>query len=374
MTADVRRALRLLADPAGARFVADRSTRHLRVWSNIARTRVRGDGVAPMPVEVNVEITGRCNLRCGFCPREVTPMEAVDASVGAVERLLDETGARELRLSGLGEPTISTVFPALVRAATTRGAQVSFVTNGTQLARLAEEGFDFGVVRLLTVSIDAASDATYRTLRRASAFPRILDGLAAVSASRRPGSPWPYVSLNWILMRSNIGELAGLFAMLAGRGIRVDAVHCYPLVANDEEFAVEVLPAGDPILLAALDAARAAAAAHGVDLRAPYYAQHTTGEDRALAAPSCLLLWETTFVRTDGSVLPCCEYFGTPVGDASDFGTAWNSEAQRAARQRALRGELPYGFCKNCHKLRGGEARAKLRRAETPTVARPEAT
>lgn len=358
-------ALALGRSRAGRAFVGERLQRHLRVRRSWRRSRTEGGRALP-PVELEVELTTRCNLRCRFCAREVTAFGDTDLPMPMLDDALRATGAAELRFSGQGEPTVSPVFLDAVGCAARHGARASFVTNGLRLAAALGAGLDPARLRLVTVSIDAACTETYRRVRGSTAFDTLLAGLTALSAHRRahPGSPWPHITFNWILMHSNLGDFPALLDLIHRNGLVVDAVHGYPLVAHRPELAAEVVAPTDPALREILGEARRRARAAGIDLRVPYYERHDGGRDRRLEAPACTVLWETLHLRHQGEIHACCEYYGRPLGDVDQpLDTVWNGRALREARTRALRAELPFPFCRNCHKLRGGDARPKLARA-----------
>ena len=350
---------------AGRLIIASHARDRLLVGRAMGTALVRGNGIASRPRELNVELSTRCNLTCSFCPREVSPQGKNDLAPDLLEAALEASGARELRFSGLGEPTVSRSFAAGIEAAASRGVSVSFVSNGTTLAALANKRLDFSLLRHLTVSVDAATAETYLRLRRSAEFDTILDGLCAVADYRRsrPDSPWPFVTINWILMRPNLAELPQLFDVIERRRLVVDAVHCYPLVAHTEDTNEHVVRPSDPELRRTIRNAERRANQLGVELRSPYYAQHADGRDQRLGRPACQVIWESVFVRTNGDVLPCCEYFGPSLGHVREgMEATWNGVEMRAARRRSLQRQEPFPFCGHCHKLRGGSPRTKLER------------
>src|SRR5947199_9574905 len=97
-----------------------------------------------LPEELQVEVTGACNLRCRMCLVRYAP--AVGRKEGALDleqflQLVDSLPRiRKLTLQGLGEPLLSPHLLEMVRYAVGRGAAVGFNTNGVLLdAPVAEE-------------------------------------------------------------------------------------------------------------------------------------------------------------------------------------------------------------------------------------------
>src|SRR3954471_22897359 len=92
-----------------------------------------------LPDELQIEVTGSCNLRCRMClVRYRAPIDRVSGSmdISRFIDLLDELPSiRRLTLQGLGEPLLAPDFLEMIEAARSRGIQVGFNSNGTLLTR-----------------------------------------------------------------------------------------------------------------------------------------------------------------------------------------------------------------------------------------------
>ena len=121
--------------------------------------------VVPAPKSVKIELTGRCNYRCGFCAlrtREQQPTEADDMSFELFKRItyeMREAGVEEIGLFYLGESFMN--FPLLLEACewVKKGLEMPYAfltTNGSlatpdRVKQLMEAGLDS-----LKFSINAA--------------------------------------------------------------------------------------------------------------------------------------------------------------------------------------------------------------------------
>src|SRR5882724_2681502 len=111
---------------------------------------------------LRVSVTDRCDFRCVYCmsedmtflPKsEVLSLEELDRLCSAFVRL----GVRKLRLTG-GEPLVRRNIMSLIRSLGRHRAsgaldELTLTTNGSQLARYADELHDCGV-RRINVSLD----------------------------------------------------------------------------------------------------------------------------------------------------------------------------------------------------------------------------
>src|SRR5712691_7073833 len=136
---------------------------------------------------LRVSVTDRCDFRCVYCmaeemnflPKsELLTLEELDRVCSAFIR----HGVRKLRLTG-GEPLvrrdIMTLFHALGRHLKTGALdELTLTTNGSQLARYAEELRDCGV-RRVNVSVDTLDPAKFTEITRRGRLDQVLDGLVA---------------------------------------------------------------------------------------------------------------------------------------------------------------------------------------------------
>jgi len=140
---------------------------------------------------LRVSVTDRCDLRCVYCmaedmtflpKKEVLTLEELDRLCGAFIAL----GTEKIRLTG-GEPLVRKGVLSLFRSLGARiGAgglkELTVTTNGTQLAKMADDLFAAGV-RRLNVSLDSLDPATFAQLTRWGKIEPTLDGIFAAKAA-----------------------------------------------------------------------------------------------------------------------------------------------------------------------------------------------
>jgi cyclic pyranopterin phosphate synthase len=136
---------------------------------------------------LRVSVTDRCDFRCVYCmaedmtflPKaEILSLEELDRVCSAFVR----HGVRKLRMTG-GEPLVRRNVMALFRSLGRHlqsGAldELTLTTNGSQLARYADELREVGV-RRLNVSLDTLDPAKFTAITRWGRIEQVFDGLAA---------------------------------------------------------------------------------------------------------------------------------------------------------------------------------------------------
>lgn len=326
----------------------------------------------PLPRELQVEVTGSCNLRCTMCLVAYRPTlnrQEGSMSLATFRSLLDALPDLEkVTLQGLGEPLLAPHLFEMISEAAARGVRMGFNTNATLLTEARAERLVTAGLDWLHVSVDGATAATYESIRNGSDFERVAANVAGlVRVKRRLGADRPTVSLVFVAMRRNLGELPALVRLAAAWG--VDRLR----VQNLSHSFADTDPAGsyrgirafaeaealwrepDAAAEALLAQARAVAAELGVDLRLPQL--DAAPPPPATGAPGCTWPWDSSYVTHRGEVQPCCMVMGADravLGDVTTtpLGEVWHGAAYRQFRE-ALLGEEPPAVCAGCSMYRG---------------------
>ena len=181
---------------------------------------------------LRVSVTDRCDFRCVYCmademtflPKaQLLTLEELDRVCSAFIRM----GVKKLRLTG-GEPLvrrgIMTLFRALGRHIRSGALdELTLTTNGSQLARYAEELRDCGV-RRVNVSLDSLDAAKFSDITRRGRLKLVLDGL---KAAKRAGLA---VKINAVALRGvNEDEFDALVAWTGEEGFDLVFIEVMPM-------------------------------------------------------------------------------------------------------------------------------------------------
>jgi cyclic pyranopterin phosphate synthase len=197
---------------------------------------------------LRVSVTDRCDLRCVYCMaedmtflprRDILSLEELERLAGAFIGL----GVRRLRVTG-GEPLVRRDVMRLVRGLGARlGSaphqgldELTITTNGTQLARFADDLAAAGV-RRVNVSLDTLDPATFTRITR---WGRIQTVFAGLAAARSAGLA---VKINTVALRGeNEASLADMVAWCGDQGFDMTLIEAMPMGEVDAARADQYLP------------------------------------------------------------------------------------------------------------------------------------
>jgi MoaA/NifB/PqqE/SkfB family radical SAM enzyme len=249
----------------------------------------------------------------------------------------------------------------MVRYAAARGIRVSTNSNLTLLTPVRAQQCVTSGLAALHVSIDGATAATYEAIRVRANFAKVLRNLdRVVAAKRESASETPALRIVTVAMRKNLDEIKGVVELAHAHGVPAVFVqhlcHDYSEGTLPAEYrsmrdfvAAETLLGVAPDQLAtAFAAARAAAAALGIDLRLP----RLDATPRPRSPRGCDWPHDGAYLSYRGDAMPCC-MVSTPdrvsLGNMAAEGVAavWNGAAYRAFREGLAKGEPPE-VCRGC--------------------------
>ena len=192
---------------------------------------------------LRISVTDRCNLRCVYCmPPEGIPLVSHDDILSFEEILLIvrasvELGIDKIRITG-GEPLVRTGVADLVRMiSSVKGVKdISMTTNGTMLARYAEDLVHAGLHRI-NISLDTLKSDRFKQITRTGELSNTLKG---IEAARKAGlNP---IKINMVPMQGiNDDEIVDFARMTLEAGWHVRFIEMMPLNRTAEFVPSQVL-------------------------------------------------------------------------------------------------------------------------------------
>ena len=358
----------------------------------IPKDRNDPEGYSAPPTRLNFDLTRRCNLRCLTCMQNRHTEDENFKSMGHYSQenelplstwigLLDQFTSFKpsICLFG-GEPTLFNGVIDLIDAAKSKGFPVQITTNGTKLAKMAEDLVRTGI-DWVTVSLDGPEEY-HNTIRgRKDAFSLTTEGIRAlVEARKRLGRAAPIVGVNTVISKTNVDVVDQVAPIVAELGVdllqfshtnfnRMDNIEkhnrIFPSSFNKDEYTFELIAepsimpgecyesevaeADIPKINAAIQRAREASAG-----KLHFYAFPNLPEDLVGTwyldfkhdfGQLCQKLWGSSTILPDGTVQSC---FHIKNGNITEqpFMDIWNGPAMRHFRKIIAKRLLP--GCARC--------------------------
>jgi MoaA/NifB/PqqE/SkfB family radical SAM enzyme len=148
--------------------------------------------------------------------------------------------AKEVDLSGGGEPLTNPHIPEMVRTAKDAGCKVGFSTNGTLLTpSLSETLIDLGL-DWISFSFDAASPETYHQIRQGSSFENVIANIETLrDLKTKKGRSTPKMMLVFVMMTGeteNYHELPEYIDLANALGVEHVTAKNLDVITKDGDF------------------------------------------------------------------------------------------------------------------------------------------
>jgi MoaA/NifB/PqqE/SkfB family radical SAM enzyme len=342
-------------------------------------------------LELQLDLTSRCNLRCIMCYFSTVrrlrfkPFDHDDGPRGNLALPVLRHVARELfpssRSVGLGcaaEPLLHPHFVDALQLARRYRVPTTWVqTNLLGLDRRTAGALVANRVQAVAVSIDGTDRARYEAIRRGASWDRLERVLSFLrDAKKAAGTTLPRLRITFVWMRSNRDQLSRLPAFAAALGAsELDVRFVAPTVGVDT---TGELLTGEPqeslaaeLWSVARDASRRGLRLHSFPSlgREPDADRSVLGRVRrrlwllrsGLDGPSrwcqslrertggCVHPGRTLVIRPNGAVLPCPFWEDEPVALVPrDHRAAILHGAALSALRQGLRSGHPHPSCRSC--------------------------
>ena len=288
-----------------------------------------------LPYTLTIEPTNRCNLQCPECPSGngtlVRPLGNLDFAMfkSVVDELRHATFY--LQLFFQGEPFLNRALLDMVRYARSKRMYIAISTNAHFIREeTATELADAGLQKLI-VSLDGATEESYRAYRQGGRFDLVIRALEALQKVRRTSRKARRmdVVLQFLITRQNEAEMPDVrrLARSVDAGLSLKTMQVYSV-----ESAEQFLPLNEKYRR--------------------YQVVDGELRPKSRLGNRCVRLWERSVITWDGVVVPCCfdknaEY---PLGTLNgvSFGEIWKSGRYLDFRNRILQNRGGVPMCTNC--------------------------
>lgn len=266
------------------------------------------------PMQVGIELTNNCNLKCVMCPHSRMTRQKGFMPEDLFKKIIDEIKGKSefLYLYGMGESLLHPKFFQMAEYAVKSGLTTSLSTNLTFLneersRKVLESGIDFVVLAL-----DGINKNTYEMIRVGGQFEKNLANIKRFLQLKHELKAKCFVEIQFIMMNSNKNEAV-----------------CVSEIFTKEEQSV-------------INSYRIK----------PVYDSPSITTQKIIHKHPCYFLWSTMTITWDGCVIMCCMDYDAEVllGNINNMSVyeIWNDK--KIVSLRRLHKKLNYETMPICDK------------------------
>lgn len=346
--------------------------RHANAMLNAEEFAEGAEVLASYPTHLRVTSSKRCNIAnekpCVYCSWDWAKRMEQGSPEFTPDVLAGMGGFMELALAvndcSYGEPPLEARFGEVVELATQGERTFEFTSNGQTLSAKKRRVL-LGKTARVHVSIDAATAAGYNRYRD-HRFELIVGNLRALCKEREETGNLPELFVSYIVMRSNLGEVAAFLRLM--KDVGVDRVTFRTLYLEDRlderriehygrtfDYDEECLAASElpAVSKRCRDLGREIGITVGIEW--DEFAVNSSG-DAPAGEPICTEPWKTAYLL-DRGIMPCCYGREAMIAwrdiDQTNLEASLR-EAFNSAPMRELRRDLSQGrLGKYCERAQG---------------------
>ena len=290
------------------------------------------------PRYATMEITNICNLNCPHCPTgtklSIRPKSFMTLNdfKKAVDKLSDYIFG--MNLGPNGEPFLHPEIFEMIDYLNSKNVSSFLSSNFNSVSEEQIKKIVSNRLKIINVGIDGASGQSYSKYRRGGDFDRVIKNLKfLVAEKKRQKSRWPFIIWQFLVMKTNEGEIDQ--ARKLAQEIGVDQIAFdmpfiplpeYWFFGKRDEIAKEAeafFPSEEKYKLVATD---------------PFIR-------------NCHLPWKEIHVLVDGTVVPCCRLveMGVNFGNILEqsLEEIWNNDFYKQIR-KSLKLQNGDSYCHKC--------------------------
>ena len=265
------------------------------------------------PIEVIIEPTNICQLRCPLCPtgQRTNLRPAGMMKWETFQKIIDELAPwlYKVRLYNWGEPLIHPDIFRMIRYAQSKNISTELSSHLNTLGQSGSKELIESGLELLILSLNGIDSETYSKYHISGVLEKACSNIKSVIEARKKlNAKYPIVEIQFLIMRHNEEQLSEMIRLADSLG--VDRLRFGPVTINvKNQSDWQWLPKNEKF---------------------SRYLYHQKKDKIYSYRKQCEWLWRSAVFNWDGTVSPCCVYEGprSVIGSIIEqpFLKIWNNE------------------------------------------------
>ncbi|OGS37057.1 MAG: hypothetical protein A2293_01305 [Elusimicrobia bacterium RIFOXYB2_FULL_49_7] len=301
----------------------------------------------PLPLHAHIEISGRCQLDCAFCSKELRYSEKSAMNFHDFQAILDAIPTlKSITLALMNEPLLNPDIAAIVTLSKKRNIKVGIPSNGVTFPEELQQELLYAGLDAITFSVDSHDPEIYHQIRHPASLETVQANLSSFIKSRNQQAASCRVGVSAVLhvpLLNNLEAFVSHWCLLGVDSVELRFPHQWKASEEMNMQKVDILQA----------------------LKKLYELKRRFGRrinfyhfPVRLGRISCPRVFNTTAIKVNGEVVPCCLQASDPkrcsLGNVfrTPFDKIWDALSYRLFRQPFLKGFAP-AICEGCTVLTG---------------------
>lgn len=303
--------------------------------------------VESLPSRLQIDVTGRCNMKCPFCYLSTGSKPAEGHLLPRIFNRLQSVFPfiEKMTLYGTGEPLLSPYFTDYFKQISKYDIETYFTTNGTLLKEnlskvLVEHQLDY-----LSISFSGGDRQSFARIHGDDLFDRIIRNVERLNEIKKErGSRFPILRLSYVASKNALDQFVEVVKLAKTLDCEEGVTASY-LVAFDESQLPNIAPKAPQEFSKAYEQATK----KGKELGIPV--TFKAAQPGISETSRCTRPWDSAFIRYDGHVFMCTESTAHPLGNLSElsFEEIWFGQKASKFQEGYLENSnLCCRYCNQC--------------------------
>lgn len=302
----------------------------------------------PLPTYAQIEVTTRCNFRCGTCSRESLPKNRLnrDMTLDEFKHIHSQINTlKTVKLQGLGEPFLNKYLDEILDYCKSMQIECTTICNGSIFPSLETLSKFSNII----ISIDSANKDTFETYRSGGNLNKIIENIKQVIQYKKDGLlNNTTFRINSVLTHLNYQEIEDIYKLACELDVyKLEFVEVENWYIESQ---AEYLPSLDFIKESRKMSSKIKSKIDALSItNMPIRVGHIQSSTRK---STCNWPFNNVFITVDGFVTPCCIRMDPNVFNfgniyENNFSDIWNGDKYVSFREANLT-NLKNIVCDNC--------------------------
>ncbi|RLC35512.1 hypothetical protein DRH14_00815, partial [Candidatus Shapirobacteria bacterium] len=171
--------------------------------------------LVPKPVQLQIEPSSICNLRCRMCNLNKNKGKDFILKLSNYQKILQQlTPLKSINLTGVGESLINPNLTKLIKIAKSKDISVSLITNAQLLNKKLIKKIIDSKIDIISISMESGIAKTYQSIRLGASFKKLKENCQNLVNYNRQQQQQTEIYINILLSQQNIDNLQHIFTII----------------------------------------------------------------------------------------------------------------------------------------------------------------